>query len=359
MSEKIPGHPLVCSEKPWINNSNAIWIASTLNLIRNLEKFNFPGKLAEDKRRQIVSLLNRNFLTCQQLDQPRLIYADEMPSIDKEYLVEHFLSIKGFHKAANGEAFILDNSGEFLGLINLDDHLSLQLVDISEELETTLEKLIKIETHIVQSINVAFSPKFGFLTSDPYQSGTGLISYIFLHLPALIYTETLEDVVIKNKDESIELTGLQGDPSDLVGDIVAFHNAYTLGLTEENILTALRTLATKLILEEKSLRVHLQQDNGNEVMEIKDKVSRAYGVLLHSYQIEAVEALKALSLLKLGLDLNWIKGTTQATLNHLLFSCRRAHLLCQFSKDKISQEELPHKRAEFIHKTLKGIELLV
>lgn len=359
MSEFSPNHPLICNESPWVNNSNNIWIASTLNLIRNLEKYNFPGKLAEDKRRQIVSLLSRDFLSCDQLNNPQVINAQDLQSIDKEFLVEHFLSNQGFHQASVGEAFVLDESGEFLGAINLVDHLSLQLIDTKEELEKSWGKLIKVETHLMQSANFAFSPKFGFLTSDPNQCGTGLVAFIFLHLPALIYTDTLIEAVGKNKDEGIEQTGLQGDPTELVGDIVAFHNLFTLGLTEENILTSLRTLATRLILEEKSIRTHLRNDHGPEVIEIKDKVSRAYGILLHSYQIEAVEALQALSLLKLGLDLEWIKGATQEALNHLLFSCRRAHLLFHYGKDKISQEELPHKRSEFIHKALKGVELLV
>jgi protein arginine kinase len=87
-------------------------------------------------------------------------------------------------------------------------------------------------------------------------------------------------------------------------------------------------------------------------------VSRAYAILLHSYQIEAIEALKALSLVKMGLDLEWLKGTSQAALNHLFFACRRAHLLCQYERN-ISHEELPHRRAEFIHKALHGLELLI
>jgi protein arginine kinase len=78
--------------------------------------------------------------------------------------------------------------------------------------------------------------------------------------------------------------------------------------------------------------------------------------LIHSYQIEAVEALNAISLLKLGVDLRWVLGITMEQLNLLFFNCRRAHLLCQF-KEKIPQEEILHKRAEFIHKTLKGVEL--
>lgn len=352
-------HPLICHQSPWRNNPSSIWLASTLTLSRNLEKFNFPGKLSEDKSKQIITLLSRELKANDQLKDPQLIHAKELSPIDKEFLVEHFLSSRSFHQASTGEAFMLDESGEFMAMINLHDHLTMQWIDTREELEKTWEKLIKLETDLMRSVNYAFSPRFGFLTSDPAQCGTGLVAFIFLHLPALIYTDRLEEAVGKNKDDGIERTGLQGDPTELVGDIVAFHNLYTLGITEENIITSLRTLATKLVAEEKSVRKNLQQDHSAAGTEIKDKVSRAYGILLHSYQIEAVEALQALSLLKFGLDLEWIKGTTQEELNHLFFSCRRARLLSHFGKDKIPLEELPHKRAEFIHKALKGIELLI
>lgn len=358
MSRFNSEHPLICNESPWKSNTNNIWLASTLTLNRNLEKFNFPGKLAEDKRQQVLDLIGPRLQHCSELKNPQLLQAHEMLAIEKEFLFEHFLSNQGFHQASKGDAFVYEETGEFLALINLRDHLTLQWIDINEELEKTWEKLSKIEIQL-QDLNYAFSPKFGFLSADPTMCGTSLISCVFLHLPALIYTDTLIEVVGKNKDDSIDLTGLQGDPSELIGDIVAFHNLYTLGLTEENILTSIRTLASKMVLEEKSARQRLQQGQGNDVIEIKDKVSRAFGVLLHSYQIEAVEALQSLSLLKLGLDLGWIKGVTQEVLNALLFSIRRAHLLCHYSQDKISQDELLHKRAEYVHDALKGIELLI
>jgi protein arginine kinase len=151
---------------------------------------------------------------------------------------------------------------------------------------------------------------------------------------------------------------LQGDPTEFIGDIVAFHNSYTLGVTEENILSTLRMLATKFVMEEIGKRKSFKVGNETEVAEIKDKVSRAFAILMHSYQIEAIEALEAISLVKMGLDLEWCKGTTQAILNRLFFACRRGHLLCHYG-EKISIEELPHRRAEFIHQTLHGLELLI
>jgi protein arginine kinase len=350
--------PLLCNENPWNNNSNVIWLGSTLSLSRNIDKFAFPGKLTIAKLKQVISLLTRDLLQSDQLRKPKLLPAEEMSPIEKEFLVEHFISVLGFHQAQNGEAFILDQSGEFLGVINLRDHLMLQWIDTREDLEKTWERLVKLESTVSQSTNFAFSPKFGFLTSDPTRCGTGFIVNVFLHLPALIHANHLSEILEKNKDEGVEQTGLQGDPNEVIGDIVVFHNSYTLGLSEENILASLRTLATKLVAEERSLRKKLKTESESELAELKDKVSRAYAILLHSYQIESIEALQSISLLKLGFDLDWIKGTTQTILNELLFATRRAHLLCQ-SGQKIQQEELPHKRAEYIHRSLHGLELLI
>lgn len=351
-------HPLLCNSSPWDNNANTIWLGSTLTLMRNLEKFNFPGKLTTDKRKQIIDLLTRDLLASHQLKSPKLFRAEDMPPVEKEFLVEHFLSSQGFHQAYMGEAFVLDETGEFLAVLNLRDHILLEWVDSREDLENSWGRLVKVESELSNSINFAFSPKFGFLTSDSTQCGTGFTLTIFLHLPALIHTNHLDEIIKKYKDDGVEQTGLQGDPNEVIGDIVAFHNRYTLGVTEEGILASLRTLATKLIVEEKSVRQHLQRGSENEVAEVKDKVSRAYAILLHSYQIEAIEALQALSLVKIGLDLEWLKGASQMTLNNMLFACRRAHLLCHYGQ-KISHEELPHKRAEFIHQALHGLELLI
>jgi protein arginine kinase len=346
-------HPLLCNEGPWKNNSNSVWLGSTVTLNRNLEKFKFPAKLSPEGRKQIISLISKDLLASSFLKKPKLFKAEEMPPLDKEFLVEHFLSPYSFHQAQAGEAFILDDSGAFLGILNLNDHLSLQWLDCHEELEDAWSRLVSLEGELTKAVSFAFSSRFGFLTSDPSQCGTALVAHVFLHLPGLIYSGKLEEIIKKYKEDGILQTGLQGDPNEMIGDIVAFHNAYTLGVTEENILTSLRTLTTKVLMEEKSARALIKSQNASAM---KDKVSRAYAILLHSYQIEAIEALNAISLLKLGVDLEWITGIDHAALNELFFNCRRAHLLCQCD-NKMSQEEIPHKRAEFIHRALKNTTL--
>ncbi|MGA8164376.1 MAG: protein arginine kinase [Waddliaceae bacterium] len=346
---------LLYQEMPWTNNENNIWLATTLNLYRNLEKFPFPIKLEKDPRHQIISLVSKRLLHSQHLVHPFLIRAEEMNPLQKEYLVEHFLCTQSFQQAHSGEAFILDETGRFLATVNVGDHLHLQMIDCRGEIEPACNHLIKIETEVGESINYSFSPKFGFLTSNIADCGIAFVLTVYLQLSALIHTGSIDQTFHRMKQEALTIAGITGDPEKIIGDIYAISNHFTLGLTEENVISTMRLLLTKLLVEENSQRTRLHRE---ENAEVKDKVSRAYGLLVHSYQLEAIEALDAISLLKLGVDLGWLKGITSMELNRLFFNCRRAHLLSHHDQD-ILPEEIAHKRAEFIHEALKNASLVI
>ncbi len=150
------------------------------------------------------------------------------------------------------------------------------------------------------------------------------------------------------------VAGLTGPlTTELVGDVLVASNAYSLGHKEEKILSVIRTFTTQLAVEEKGLRTRLATD-GN--VTIKDKVGRAFGLVKYSFHLETFEALNALSLLKLGVDAGWIKGTDRAQLNELFFACRRANLLVQVAED-IPQQELAHRRSQYLRQSLENLQL--
>lgn len=347
--------PILCQKMPWDNNANSVWLASTFSLFRNIEKFKFPMKLDVERQKQIISVISKGLMESKLLDKPKTLNAEEVSPLQKEFLIEHFLTTESFQQAHSGEAFVLDSTGCFLATINLKDHIHFQILDCKGELETTLNKLVQIETEIGNSLKYAFSPKYGFLTSEFQQCGTGLNASVFLQVPALVHTETIDDVLEKLVDDSLNVSGIQGNPTEIIGDIIVVQNNYTLGITEENIISSLRNFTTKLMLEENSAKTKIAHEHNAE---IKDRVSRAYGILIHSYQIEAIEALNAISLLKLGTELGWLTNVTTQGLNRLFFNCRRAHLMYQCG-DQIKQEEILHKRAEFIHQTLAKAKLTI
>lgn len=124
-------------------------------------------------------------------------------------------------------------------------------------------------------------------------------------------------------------------------------------MTEDHILDGIHKTATKLTSHEKNLRTQLL-DTPDAL--IVDKISRAIGLLKHSFQMETKESLNALSFIKLGIDLKWIEGLTDQELNRIFFEVRRGHLSLSLKKE-ISKEKLAQKRAEFLQSLLKPISI--
>ena len=339
--------------KPWENNENSVWLASIMSFSRNIEKFKFPMKLEVDRKKQLISIVTGHLSTNPSLKNPQILRAEDIVPLDKEYLSEHFFTNVNFHQAHIGEAFVLDEKGEFLATVNIGNHIQLYLLDVKNELESTWNRLMAIESSLGKTVSYAYSNKYGFLTADYNCCGTAFNTTVFLQVPALVHTGKLEEWLEKFSDESLLITGIQGNPKEIIGDTLMVQNNYTLGVSEENIITSLRSFSTKISIEENSVRNKIKQE---ESAEIKDKVSRAFGILMHSYQIEAVEALNALSLLKLGLELGWLTGIQVKDVNKLFLSCRRAHLLNHYKQKKLKSEDIPHKRAEFIHERLQEVK---
>src|ERR1700722_17473720 len=102
MTENNNLQSVLCNFRLWTNNSNPVWLASTINIFRNIEKFKFPIKLDLDRRKQIVSLLSKELLSLDLFQHPTFFKGEEISGLDKEYLVEHFLSSQSFHSAGAG-----------------------------------------------------------------------------------------------------------------------------------------------------------------------------------------------------------------------------------------------------------------
>jgi protein arginine kinase len=336
---------------PWDNNDNVIWLSSTVRLCRNIEKFKFPHKMESERKAHLLQLISNHYLQSTSLKDPLLLKGEEMAPHEKEFLIEHFFLSEGFQEAHEGSAFSVDKTGELIALFNIKDHLQLQCTDTSGDLEKAYSRVMTIENEIGKSLNFAFNTKFGFLTGDPLHCGTGLIVSSYLHIPALIHTKSLTDALEKEKSEGIVASGLQGNPDELVGDILMLRNLYTLGVNEESILSTMRSAIMHIVVAEKGIRTRIKQE---KMPLFKDLISRACGSLKFSYQIEAPEALSQISLLKLGLELGWVKGMSIKEVNSLFIDSRRSHLSYLLGETVLAAD-ISTKRAEFLRKKTEGI----
>ncbi len=334
----------------WEKSDTPIWIASSFFLQRNLASDPFPQKMDSGNSQQVLGALKQSLLASTSLDMPEFFEFNAIKTAEKEFLLEHFLSTCDSQNPECKSGFVIDKSGTFLAMINGEDHLVLHSIEAHSGWKNAWKKLAEIEEHLAKKHTFAYSHKFGYLTSQLANSGTALTVQAFLHLPSLIQLDQIDEVLIKELDDEVQSSGLSGT-DDFIGDIVIIQNRFTLGLTEDHILEAVHKTATKLVSYEKTLRSRLKETPDALIV---DKISRAIGLLKHSYQIDTKEALSAISFIKLGIDLNWIDGLRDQDINKIFFEVRRGHLSLS-SKEGIPQEKLAQKRAEFLQSTLKPI----
>ena len=339
---KLPN--VFTSKLPWAEAKHPIWPITQLLLRRNIHSYPFPSKLSSKQAKEVLETLKKPY--------DALHFLHSLNPHEKELLFEHFILHEGFEKKDREEGFIVNDTGNFLGLINLEDHLHLRMISFETHLNSAWEALSQMEQSASKDLSFAFSPKFGYLTSDPTVCGTGLSAQAFLHIPTLLHLEKFNDLRETFPDE-ISVKGL-GKEGEYIADFILIENTYTLGVSEENILKLVEETAEKCVEYETSLRKAFDRDHAPL---LKDKMARAFGLLSSACSLQIQETLSALSLIHLGQELGWIQKESSFRFFDLFFSSRRAHLSEQAHNENLTNDLLPSARASYLRKTIASLDV--
>lgn len=342
-NEKLPN--VFTSKSPWSEATDSIWPATRFLIRRNLESHPFPSKLSSKQAQAVMDQIGIV------LSPFYLLPAERVSPHQKELLFEHFILPEGFEKQGQGHAFAVDDSGKFLGIINLEDHLHLHTLSFDHSLDKAWKTLSAMETSLSKELPFAFSPRFGYLTSNPTVCGTGLLVQAFLHIPALLHLEKFAGI-IETLPEEISIKGL-GNEGEYLGDFILLENTYSLGVSEESIVQVVQETATKLSTAEKTARTTLDP---HTTAFLKDKIARSFGLLSNACSLQIQETLSALSLIHLGKELGWIQQAKTFHFFDLFFSSRRAHLAELLHNETLAKELLPAMRAEHIRKQISSLD---
>ncbi len=331
---------------PWEGSSNSIWLGSVFILHRNLDSHLFPSQMSETDRKQVLTTCAASLIP--QLQNGKVLTQEELTPHIKEYLFEHFILNEGFEQFDTGRGMVIDDTGTFLGLINVEDHIHIHLFEKTTNWDEAYQRLGHLDKELGKSMEFAFSHRFGHLTSDPMVCGTGLAVQTFLHIPALIHSGALTDLLCELGHDVI-VRGL-GQDNQFIADIALVENRFKLGVTEPDILNSVHKAAETLAQAEGLAKKKLLDGNDESM---KDLVARAFGVLKHAHSLQIEETLTSLSLFELGKQLGWIDGGQSLEFKKCFFTSRRAHLHEVFqTQEPIAKNDLILKRAQYLHKEL-------
>ena len=127
-----------------------------------------------------------------------------------------------------------------------------------------------------------------------------------------------------------------------------------MGLSEEEIIKNIHAVTKEIIKMERSARNNLLIENEDQ---LKDSINRAYGILTNAHMITTKEAMKLLSLLRMGVDINIIEKIPVDILNQLMINIQPATLTLQHSAaDDVKSRDI--RRAEYIKDMLYNKKLM-
>ena len=332
--------------------SNKIVWSSRVRLARNLANTPFPGWAKKSVRVETFQHIRDNVLQIESMKESFETGMDKLTTLDKQILVErHFISRE--HAAKNtGSGLVLNKDESISVMINEEDHLRMQALLPGLQIKNAWEAIDQFDTHLENGLDFAYSKKRGYLTACPTNLGTGIRVSAMLHLPGLVLSEQVNQIIQAVNKLGLAVRGLYGEGTEALGNVFQVSNQMTLGETEGEIVERLNKVLLQIVDHEENARIKLMESKPKMVY---NHIGRAYGILANSHSISSKETMNLLSLLRLGMDMKLFPGASQALINELIIITQPAHL--QKANDgKLSAEKRDLLRADLLRGRLKHVE---
>lgn len=337
----------------WLKGSgpNAdIVISSRIRLARNLFGIPFPHWAKKHQSEQVLVMAKNAFDRIKVLKSSLFLRLDDLDSIDKQFLVERHLMSNEHAMRSNQKGLLVSEDEDIAIMVNEEDHLRVQVMESGFDLDGTWRVINDLDNRLSQFLPYAFKKEWGYLTACPTNTGTAMRGSVMLHLPALVMVRQMNRVLEAIAKLSFTARGLYGEGTQASGNFFQISNQVSLGQREEEILGNIKGVIRQIIDQEQKAREVLLAEHRDM---LEDRVWRSHGTLKNAHIISSNETVELLSMLRLGQDLNLIRGLDRGLINELFILTQPAHLQ-KLENKKLSTNERDVKRAKIIREKLNS-----
>jgi protein arginine kinase len=326
-----------------------IVISSRVRFARNLRNRAFPGWAKKAERTAILDLIRPRVEELPEMQDSFSELLQDLSAMEKQVLVERHLISREHAAKGVGSAVVMNRRQTLSIMINEEDHLRMQSIRSGLQLKQAFKLVDKIDSALESRLEFAYDQRLGYLTACPTNVGTGMRASAMLHLPGLVLSELINQVIQAVSKIGLAVRGLYGEGTEAMGNLFQISNQTTLGEKEDEIVSRLTKVIETIIEKEHDARQVLIQKKSNTLW---DQIGRAYGVLTYAHAMSSKEALNLLSIIKLGVDLGTFPEDRRLPIDELFIDTQPAHLQ-KSSQQKLNAEERDHLRAQIIRERLK------
>ena len=330
---------------------NKIVLSSRVRLARNLKGLAFPGWAKKAERVKTFELIRPAIQSLPPMADCFAESMDNLSQLDKNILVERHL-ISREHAAKNaGSGFVVNRDESLCVMINEEDHLRMQALRPGLQMKQAWQAIDQVDSKLERKLEYAFTPELGYLTACPTNVGTGIRVSAMLHLPGLVLSEQINQIIQAVNKLGLAVRGLYGEGTEALGNVFQVSNQMTLGETETDIVERLNKVLAQIIEHEDNARSMLLEKKPKTVY---NHIGRAYGILANAHSISSKETLNLLSLMRLGVDLALFADLDRWRIDELFVATQPAHLQ-KLHAEKLTAEERDLLRADMLRERLREV----
>jgi protein arginine kinase len=333
MKNKIHIKEMLTGKAEWIDSqgpNSDIVLSSRIRLARNFEEFHFPWKatveMKEDVLKRGLELKNR----CRYLKNAHFYRFSETGEIERQFLAERHLISPAFVKEKEYGGVVIGDREILSMILNEEDHLRMQGICSGFQLMMVWNMIRQLDEEIGSLYSYSYSKDWGHLTACPTNTGTGLRASVLIHLPGLVLTKQINEVLQGVTQVGLAVRGYYGEGTQVLGNLFQVSNQATLGLTEENIIESVEKVTMQIIGLERKERDRLMKDARAQM---EDKIWRALGIMKSTRLITSEEVINLSSAARLGVSMGILKDLDIATLNEITLLSQPAHIQCLYDEE--------------------------
>lgn len=325
------------------NNDDDIMISTRIRLARNLEGYPFPNTLSKEGMSEITGKIIAAIEAEKgSIGDFKTVNMSELDSLDRRVMMEQHLISAELTKRSEAAVLISADDERSIMLME-EDHIRIQVIKSGFKLKEAFEAASLADDAIENHLPLAFSEKYGYLTSCPTNTGTGMRASVMMHLPALTMTGNIDRIINSASSLGLEVRGLYGEGSKAYGSLYQLSNRITLGVSEMETIDKLESIAKQIKEREEEARGRIKDKN-----EVADRLWRSLGTLKYARSMSSQEAKSLISDYMLGVSIGIIDEKIKQSPIELMVLTEPANIVKIAGNTDMDSSERDRKRAEVI-----------
>ncbi|MCQ2467395.1 MAG: hypothetical protein MJ166_07765 [Clostridia bacterium] len=276
-----------------IGENNDIILSSCVSVVRNIRGYKFPTKMDAEEKEFVLTSAE----AFAKENDMKFVRLEELSDGQRVEFLRHKIANIEELQNPSGKGLVISDDESLSIVVNQGNHFRIQGNCNGGDINSIFWAVEKLAVNVEKKFDIAFSERLGFLSSNPFEVGTGLRVSFIISVPAIEKGGVMPKVLQRLNSLDWKMVPYIGDGNKRTGNLYEVYSTSTLGVTEKKIYERAITVLEDIVKVERMCREAIY--NKNKII-VEDQYFRSYGMLKYCQKLELSEALEALGWLRLA-----------------------------------------------------------